>query len=119
MANLLDLMSEKDRAKALERFRKRTEDTEIGVKVTPSIYLTAEFGYYFGWEGVEAIRKNEIQLEEVHALLEGARKVWYHKLVEQSKAMTTAVATPLAGKRANKTYKDGMKYFIERSKLDG
>lgn len=95
--SLLDLMPKADREKAVARGKKRLEQRK-GSKVSPEIYTVAEFGYYFGWEGVLAIKRGYIEtidaqgktvkepftLEEVMVLLEGARKVWYSKLIEQS-----------------------------------
>lgn len=116
MANLLDLMSPEHRESALERYRERTADRGIDNKVSSQIYLLAEFGYYYGWQAVKDVRDCVITEEEMFVLLEGARKVYYNKLVEKSQVMTTAVATPLS-KNSKKTYNEGMKQFIERSKL--
>lgn len=95
--SLLDLMSKEDREKAIARGHKRIQQNK-GAKVSPAIYTVAEFGYYFGWEGVLAIKRGYIEkadskgnlvkepftLDEVLVLLEAARKVWYSKVVEQS-----------------------------------
>jgi hypothetical protein len=93
--SLLDLMTPEEREKALERGKKRQERrrTRKGLDISPEIFDVCEFGYYFGWEAVMAVRRgytvapgtNEKELlskEEVQILLEGARKVWYTKLLE-------------------------------------
>lgn len=85
--------------KAIERGRRRLDRqrTRKSLDVTPELYLVAELGYYFGWEAVLAVRrgftvvpgtneKEVFTLEEAQVLLEGARKVWYSKLIEQSQA---------------------------------
>lgn len=98
--NLLDLMPEDERKKALERAHKRMERqrSRKGLDVSPEMYMVAEFGYYFGWESVLAIKRGYIEkigpngdvvkepftLGEALVLLEAARKVWYSKLVEQA-----------------------------------
>lgn len=116
MANLLDLMSKDDRELMLSRFRERTANKGYDNRISSEIYLVAEFGYYFGWEAVNAVRHNEVTIEEMYSLLEGARKVWYQKLVEQGKITTTAVATPFS-KHPQQTFKQGMKPFLDRSKI--
>lgn len=115
--NLLDLMTPEDRKKVEERFAQRMARKEIENKISNEVYIVAEFGYYFGWAGVQAIRNNEITIEEAFGLLEGARKVWYTKLCEQGRMTVTAVAAPLAAKGANKVYNDGMKGFVERARI--
>lgn len=97
--NLLDLLPEAERKKALERAEKRLhrQRAKKGLDVSPEIYLVSEFGYYFGWDALLAIRrgytivpetgeKEILTLEEAQVLLEGARKVWYAKLIEQANA---------------------------------
>src|SRR5215217_5582784 len=92
---ILDLMSPEDRDKAIERANKRFAATQSkkGISISPSVYAVAEFGYYYGWDAVLAVRrgytvepitkiKEVFSLEEMNVLLEGARKVWYSKLVE-------------------------------------
>lgn len=129
MSNLLDLMSKEDRERAIEKGRKRLEKKQ-GSSISPEIYMVAEFGYYFGWEGIEAIKRGYIQklndkgdvvnepfvLDEVIVLLEAARKVWYTKLVEN--ANSTLIATHSSHtKSPSDSFKKGMKDFRERSKL--
>lgn len=97
--SFLDFLSEDGQKKALERAEKRLERQRAkkGLDVSPEIYLVSEFGYYFGWDALLAIRrgytivpetgeKEILTLEEAQVLLEGARKVWYSKLIEQANA---------------------------------
>lgn len=120
MANLLSLMTPEDREKVESRFKARMEKNEVAAEnlVSSEVYIVSEFGYYFGWAGIEAIRKNEITLEEAYALLEGARKVWYTKLLEESRSRSTSVGAVLS-KNGNKVYKDGMKPFMDAAKIKG
>lgn len=116
--NLLDLMSAEDREKAISRFKERTARREAEYnKISSEVYIVAEFGFFYGWEGIQAIRRNEISLQEAYVLLEAARKVYYKQLLDQGRMTTTAVAANLAGKQGNRVYRDGMKDFAERAKL--
>ncbi|WP_455677848.1 hypothetical protein [Sharpea azabuensis] len=117
MSNLLDLMSQSDREKMLARYHERTAKRDTDNKISTEVYLLAEFGYYFGWEAIQAVRHDDITIEEMFSLLEGARKVWYQKLVENARAMTISVASPLS-KNGTKTFKEGMKPFVDRSKIN-
>ena len=120
--NLLDLMTPEHREQAIERFKKRMEKRERdGNKVTSEIYLISEFGFYFGWDGIRAIRSNEITMREVFVLLEGARKVWYAKNLEinNMRRIANEAANPFA-KKGNKisVYREGTKQFVERAKVE-
>lgn len=116
------MMTPEEQKKMLDRFKERTgqkEDSE-GVKVNPQIYLVAEFGYYYGWQGIKAVRENDITFDEMFALLEGARKVWYKKITEQNHIITTAIASALAKKgEGQRIYREGMGKIIQRGKIDG
>ena len=120
--NLLDMMTPEHRQQAIERFNRRMEKREHeSNRVTSEIYLISEFGYYYGWPGIKAIRNNEITLKEVYVLLEGARKVWYAKQLEINKMRRVAVdsSNPIA-KRIEKAraYEAGTKEFEEKVKID-
>lgn len=97
--SLLDLMPPEEAEKALQRGKNRLgrQKAKRSLDISPEIYLVSEFGYYFGWEAVLAIRRgyttvpgtNEKEiftLDEAQVLLEGAKKVWYSKLIEQAHA---------------------------------
>jgi hypothetical protein len=115
--NLLDLMSEKDRALMLERYKRRMEGGDPGSdRISREMYLLAEFSYYLGYGGVEAVRENKITLEEMYALLEGLRKVWYVKLVEQARAQQVSTGSVLA-KSPNTAFSKGIKPYVKRSEL--
>lgn len=115
MANLLDLMSDADRQKMVERYNRRMANrSEYDNEISNEVYVLAEFGYYYGWDAVMAVRNNLISMQEMYALLEGARKVWYTKLVETGRMTVTSVASPMA-KNPQSAFKKGMKDFTERS----
>lgn len=118
MANLLDLMTEKDRQKMIDRFNERmVHRDDFDNKISNEMFILAEFGYYYGWEAVQAVRNNDITMQEMYALLEGARKVWYLKLCEQGKMTTTSVSCSLS-KHPKSDFEKGMKPFIKRSELN-
>lgn len=107
MANLLDLMGEADRLRMLDAYKKRIEKGK-DTKIPPETYLMCEFATYFGWEGLQAIRNNDITLEEVYVLLEGMRKVRSKHLAELAKVGVFSVSTPLS-KHPQSAYREGVK----------
>lgn len=115
MPNLLDLLPPEEKAKAIERGKRRYAHNEArkGMKISPEIYSISEFGYYYGWQAILAVRSNEITLDEMNALLEGARKVWYSKLVEQGGV--TSISNSF--KTQNTSYTDAMKPYSEKAEL--
>lgn len=119
--NILDLMTPEHRRQAIARFRQRIKKRENEeVKISPEIFLLSEFGYYYGFAAVRAVRENKISYEEMFILLEGARKVWYTKELEKSNMMRVAVdsSNPLA-KRVEKAqaFNKGMKEYRERASI--
>ena len=119
MPRLSEMMTPEDWEKAKERYRQRVQ-SGLDTRVSPEVYLTAEFGYYFGWDGIKAILNNEISMEVAFVLLEGARKVWYHKLVEQASANRTSINSAMAQSKAKSTkaFDDGMRPFTEGAKIN-
>ena len=130
--SLLDLLPEDERKKAVERGRKRIERqrSKKGLDVSPEIYLVAEFGYYFGWEGVLAIKRGYIEkigadgitvkdpftLDEALVLLEGARKVWYSKLVEQAHGNLVANSSTYS-QNPGQSFNNGVKPFTDKAEV--
>lgn len=121
VGNILDMMTPEHKAQAISRFKKRMEKRENEEnRVTSEIYLMSEFGYYYGWEGIQAIRNNEITLDEVFVLLEGARKVWYAKRLEINNMTRVAIdsSNPFGKKVAKmRAYEKGVSKYVERTKL--
>ena len=66
---LQDLL-ERDKHKIAENARKR-----IGTPVDPEDEMLAEFGLYFGWGAVWAVKTNAITATDMHSLIAGARRV--------------------------------------------
>lgn len=82
--SILDLMPPEERDKAIKRYEKRAGKDRGNNRVSHEMYITSEFGINFGWDAILAIRNNEITLPEVYALNEGARKVHYSRVIDQS-----------------------------------
>lgn len=134
MSNLLDLLSEEDRAKAQSAYEKRMAgDTSYRKeqKISPEIYLIAEFGYYYGWGAVEAAKRGYIEhfdehtgerkkmiltLEEIAVLVEAARKVWYSKVLDTSRGSLVAVGSAMS-KNPGSSFKNGMKPFTRGAQI--
>lgn len=81
------------------------------------MYVVAEFGYYFGYDGIRAIKNNEISLEEVHILLAAARKVWYSKVVDQSHGGLVA-GIAAGSKNPSSSFNKNMQVFIKKMKVN-
>lgn len=133
MANLLDLMTEKDRKVALDAYEKRMhgDNTYRKAKVSPIAYLLAELGIYFGWEAIAAAKRGYIEtfdehtgkrkklplsMEELGTLAEAARKVRYSEYLNQARCTQIAAGSVLS-KSPEATFKKGMKPYIEEAKL--
>lgn len=127
--NLLDLMPDAEREKAIERGKKRLEKRKArkGLDVSPEIFEICEFGYYFGWEAVMAIRrgytvapvtgeKELLSMEEVQVMLEGARKVWYSKLIESASASMSSTASAFS-KTPYQTLENSLKPMQEKAEV--
>lgn len=128
--SLLDLMSPEDREKALARGRKRMERAK-GSSISPEMYVIAEFGYYFGFEGILAIKRGYIEytdsqgkvvkepftLDEVLALLEAAKKVWYSKVIDTAHGSMVASAAKFA-KQPGEAFNNGMQPFRDKADLN-
>ena len=133
MANLLDLMTEEDRKKSIDAYKKRMAgDTSYrkGQKVAPEVYLIAELGYYFGWGAIETFKRGYVEtfdentgkrhkqlftMEEACALVEAARKVWYSKVIDQSRGTFVAAGSTMS-KNPGSSFQKGMKPFIKEAK---
>lgn len=130
--SLLDLLPKEEAEKALKRAEKRTQKNRarVGLDVSPEMFLVGEALFHGDWEMVCAIRrgytidpdidektgelvykKNILTLPEVQIFLEGARKVWYSKLVEQAHA--GVVSNSFSSN--SKSFDSAIKPFSERA----
>lgn len=84
-------------------------------KLTPELQLVAEFGYYYGWEAVRDVLKNNIDLETMLGLLYGARKVWYRQVIDGAVASQVAFVSANS-KSPQSTFNKGMAPFMKEIK---
>ncbi len=139
--SLLDLMPKQEAEKARENAKKRLERqmSRKGLDVSPEMYLVSEFGYYYGWDAVLAIRRgytiepvmdsrgnfvtdkegniryhpSTLTLEEAQLMLEGARKVWYSKITEQTHAQMIGNSF----KTTSKSFSQAVKPFTDKAEV--
>lgn len=117
-------MPDDARKAVLEKAQARIERNKQrkGLDVSPEFYMAAEMGYYFGWDAIMALRrgytlapgsdeKEVFTSIEAHLLLEGARKVWYGKLVEQTQSGVISNTF----NHSSKSYDTAIQPFLERS----
>lgn len=61
---------ERDAAKIREAHKARVKD-----KLEPEWVVLAEFGMYYGWQAIVAVRNDEITFQDMNKLLAGARQI--------------------------------------------
>ena len=140
MPNLLDLLPEDSRKKAIERAERRLQANKArkGLDVSPEIFLIAKAGNYWGWEAIKDIRRgytlepvfdqrgnvvtdngnikyqrNTLTLEEVNLLVEGADKVRYSQLIEQTHAGVVSGSY----KSSSKSFEQALKPFTDKAEV--
>jgi hypothetical protein len=106
-------LTEEELAKVARR-KRQDEKT----KVSPEELFIAEFGLYFGWDGMNALMNNTIDMQTANTLVAGARKVWSRNMIDVTMAVFWGNASVNAGKKANQTLTKGLKTFIKESKAD-
>lgn len=131
MPNLLDLMTEEDRQKSKEAFKRRMGGDfgyRKGQKISPEVFLIAELGYYYGWPAIQDVKRGYVEkfdqmgnrqqiqltMEEVCVLVEAARKVWYSKVLDSSRGTMVATGSALS-KHPKQSFQNGMKKYINEA----
>jgi len=94
--------------KKVERLKGSNPDLK---KISPEMYVLAEFGHFFGWEGILAIETEVIKLDKAVELIQAMRVVEGKKLYEQAKA--TFYAT-----KDSKTFNKGMAQYADNSRIE-
>lgn len=102
-----------DELDKVAKSRARNEST----KVDENWLFIAEFGYYYGWDGVQAILENEIGMDVANILLAGARKVWNGHLYDHATASLIGAASARS-KKPNQTFKKATRDIIKNAKAD-
>lgn len=116
MTNLLEIMSEDDRARMLERYRKRVAPSEKKNKISNEMFMLADFGLMYGWQAILDVRENKITSEEMFALLEAGHKVQSTHELDDGIMTQTAISSALAKDKshAQRTFNQGMRKHLER-----
>lgn len=122
MTNVLDLLTDEEKKDIEARYRERIKRRQNSSKpkVTPEIYLIAKFGIYFGWEAVRDVLDDKISLEMMFALIEGAEKVYYSQLCENTRGTFVAHTSSMAknGFEAHKCFSTGTEGWRKKAKME-
>lgn len=86
-------------------------------KVDENWLFIAEFGYYYGWQGVKAILDNEITMDVANILLAGARKVWAGHLYDHASAAFIG-SISAQSKKPNQTFAKATKNLIREARAN-
>lgn len=106
-------ISQADLAKIEKRKAKEAKS-----KINEEWLFMAEFGYYFGWEGIKAIREDEyFTRDEADMLLKGARKVWNAKVYDHAWASLVGTASANS-KNPSKEFKKSTTELVKNTKAD-
>lgn len=105
-------ISEEDRLKVA-----KLKSSKEATKVEVEWLITAEFGYYFGYAGIEAIMNNDISLEIVGKLLAGAHKIDSRKTYDNAFAMFVG-GLAANSKNAQASFKKLTKDLLKDSEAD-
>lgn len=86
-------------------------------KVDENWLFIAEFGFYYGWDGIQAILNNEITMDVANTLLAGARKVWSGRLYDHSMASFIGASSAQA-KKPNQIFKKATRDIVKHARAD-
>lgn len=123
MPNLLDLMTEDDRQKALESSRKRAASPNG--KISPVVMQVAKLGAYYGWEAIESVKRGYVEkdgekimltMDEVSALVEASDKIWAQKCIDLAHCVQIGTASAMA-KNPKRVFDEGVKPWIKRATI--
>ncbi len=98
----------------LEKIQKR-KDTDELAKVPTAWRLLGEFGTYYGWEAMIAVRNNEIDSLEFNYLLATGRKLWAGRMLDEASVYFTALVASKS-KKPRQVMEKGLKNFREEVK---
>lgn len=86
------------------------------LKVEPEYFIMAEFGYYFGYDGIRAIVNNELELAQVNQLSMASRKIWRRQQADIAEAMFIAAASAKA-KKPSTAFKKAVSFIRKAAKI--
>lgn len=99
-----------------EKIRQARDKHESKHNVDKYWFFIAQFGYYYGWGGIDAILTNKITMEEAQVLLEGANKVWASQVVNHIQAAQAGNAST-KGKKGAKVFRRIIKVFQKEMRI--
>lgn len=106
------VLSAEDEAK-VSRARARLESA----KISPEWHFVGRFGYYFGWNGAQAIMNNEIDFDVAQTMIRSAEKIRSAEVIDMANAMYVA-SVASNSKKGAKIMKQGLAGYVKNSKVD-
>ena len=104
--NLLDLMSDKDKAKV--KARQDRLDARRDNFITSEWLSLSELGVYFGWEAIMAVFNDVITIPQMNTLIRGARNIHSGHVYDQAVASRAGNCTQEGFEILTKKYRDDM-----------
>lgn len=102
-----------DELKKVAAARAKREPT----KVDENWLFIAEFGFYYGWGGIQAILNNEITMNVANTLLTGARKVWSGQLYDHTTAAFIG-SSSAQSKKPSQAFKKATRDIVRQARAD-
>jgi hypothetical protein len=88
----------------------KAKERDEGKRLPLEWRLIGEFGFYYGWNAVMAVRNNEIDQEEFNLLLSSARSVHAQHVIDHTHAVYTGTGAAQT-KNPNKFINDSLVSF--------
>lgn len=85
--------------------------------VDPEWLIIAEFGGYYGYDGILAIINNEIDRDVVEVLVEAQRKIWDKRMLDVAEATLASAAAAQSGKKAGSVFQQLTRRFTRGMKV--
>lgn len=101
-----------------EEERKLRRDSSAESQVDAQWMLIAEFGSYYGLDGIKMILgRDEITIQEFEVLIVANRKLWDKKMLDVAEATLASAAAAQAGKKAGSVFSKLVSRFIKGMKV--
>lgn len=101
----------------LARVQAAQDKASDEIKVDNEWLLIAEFGKHYGWQAMQAVLNNEIDLETMTVLILGARKFDYSRQYANAQASFIGSASAQS-KKPSKVFKKATEQLIKEMKAD-
>lgn len=106
MARLPELS--KEDLEKIERLKGKSQDVK---SISPEMWFIAEFGFFYGYEGIRAYFSGEISHKDAMDLLEATTMVW------NKYAYLTSLGV-FYGSKDGKAFNKGSKQFTNKIKVE-